>query len=106
MLRDTNKEHRSPAPRLLPPESDLFLTMQEQHRPSDSQSISHTEKDLEDVVSKILKYAPDRKGGVGRRLEKNNNTLIVRGHIGKCSSDKLRENDVIVRVALLVILLW
>ncbi|KAH3796949.1 hypothetical protein DPMN_150525 [Dreissena polymorpha] len=35
-----------------------------------SQSISHTEKDLEDVVSKILKYAPDRKGGVGRRLEK------------------------------------
>ncbi|KAH3784505.1 hypothetical protein DPMN_162462 [Dreissena polymorpha] len=35
-----------------------------------SQSISHTEKDLEDVISKILKYAPDRKGGVGRRLEK------------------------------------
>ena len=34
-----------------------------------SQSISHTEKDLEDVISKILKYAPDRKGGVGRRLE-------------------------------------
>ncbi|XP_052268144.1 uncharacterized protein LOC127869536 [Dreissena polymorpha] len=35
-----------------------------------SQSIGHTEKDLEDVISKILKYAPDRKGGVGRRLEK------------------------------------
>ena len=35
-----------------------------------SQSISHTEKDWEDVVSKILKYAPDRKGRVDRRLEK------------------------------------
>ncbi|KAH3833155.1 hypothetical protein DPMN_106456 [Dreissena polymorpha] len=34
------------------------------------QSISHTEKDLEDVISKILKYAPDRKGGVGRRLKR------------------------------------
>ncbi|KAH3833156.1 hypothetical protein DPMN_106457 [Dreissena polymorpha] len=34
------------------------------------QSISHTEKYLEDVISKILKYAPDRKGGVGRRLKR------------------------------------
>ena len=35
-----------------------------------SQSISHTEKDLEEALAKILKYAPDRKGEVGRRLKK------------------------------------